>query len=343
MSLDERSGQILQAVIQLYISSPGPVGSRAITKKFPIGLSSATIRNIMSDLEEMGFLRQPHTSAGRVPTDVGYRFYVDTLTTEKTDADEELVSEMNRKLDLIRRDVDTFLDNASRMLSELSHYVGISVAPNANRTILSRIELVPYRRNQIAVVLFAEEAIIRSKIISVEQEMSRSDLNRLSDYINERFSGYSLDAVRKTIIEEISSERVICDSLISEATRICRDVLAISDSDIFISGLSEMVNLPDFCDINRIRGLLKTLEDKNIILGLLDKIADTEGTQVFIGSENPLDEMKQFSLVASTYRDGNRPVGTIGIIGPTRMNYSQAITLVDTTARFITEILSYHK
>lgn len=343
MSLDERSGQILQAVIQLYISSPGPVGSRAITKKFPIGLSSATIRNIMSDLEEMGFLRQPHTSAGRVPTDVGYRFYVDTLTTEKADADEELVSEMNRKFDLIRRDVDTFLDNASRMLSELSHYVGISVAPNANRTILSRIELVPYRRNQIAVVLFAEEAIIRSKIITVEQEMSRSDLNRLSDYINERFSGYSLDAVRKTIIEEISSERVICDSLINEATRICRDVLAIADSDIFISGLSEMVNLPDFCDINRIRGLLKTLEDKNIILGLLDKIAETEGTQVFIGSENPLDEMKQFSLVASTYRDGNRPVGTIGIIGPTRMNYSQAITLVDTTARFITEILSYHK
>jgi len=229
------------------------------------------------------------------------------------------------------------------MLSELSHYIGISVAPNANRTILSRIELVPYRKNQIAVVLFADEAIIRSKIITVEQEMSRSDLNRLSDYINERFSGYSLDEVRRTISEEISNERIICDRLISEATRICRDVLAISDSDIFISGLSEMVNLPDFCDIGRIRGLLKTLEDKHIILGLLDKISDTDGTQVFIGSENPLDEMKQFSLVAATYKEGNRPMGTIGIIGPTRMNYSQAIILVDTTARFITQLLSYNK
>jgi len=343
MSLDERSGQILQAVIQLYINSPGPVGSRAVTKKFPLGLSSATIRNIMSDLEEMGFLRQPHTSAGRVPTDVGYRFYVDTLTAEKSDIDTELASEMNRKLELFRKDLDSFLDNASRMLSELSHYIGISVAPNANRTILSRIELVPYRKNQIAVVLFADEAIIRSKIISVDQEMSRSDLNRLSDYINERFSGYSLDEVRRTISEEISNERIICDRLISEATRICRDVLAISDSDIFISGLSEMVNLPDFCDIGRIRGLLKTLEDKHIILGLLDKISDTDGTQVFIGSENPLDEMKQFSLVAATYKEGNRPMGTIGIIGPTRMNYSQAIILVDTTARFITQLLSYNK
>lgn len=343
MSLDERSGQILQAVIQLYIGSPGPVGSRAVTKKFPLGLSSATIRNIMSDLEEMGFLRQPHTSAGRVPTDVGYRFYVDTLSSGKSDADTELVSEMNRKLDLFRKDVDSFLDNASRMLSELSHYVGISVSSTAQRTILSRIELVPYRKNQIAVVLFADETIIRSKIITVEQEMSRTDLNRLSDYINERFSGYSLDEVKKIIVDEIANERVICNSLISEATRICSDVLAVSDSDIFISGLSEMINLPDFCDIGRIRGLLKTLEDKHIILGLLDKISDADGTQVFIGSENPLDEMKQFSLVAARYKDGNRPMGAIGIIGPTRMNYSQAITLVDTTARFITEILTYNK
>ncbi len=341
MSLDERSGQILQAVIQLYISSPGPVGSRAVTRKFPLGLSSATIRNIMSDLEEMGFLSQPHTSAGRVPTDIGYRFYVDALRSDNSDTDTELVSEMNRKLDLLRKDVDSFLDNASRMLSELSHYIGISVSPNTDRTILNRIELIPYRKNQIAVILFADETIIRSKIITVEQEMSRSDLNRLSDYINERFSGHCLDEVRKIIAGEISSERMICDSLITEATSICREVLAVSDSDLFISGLSDMVNLPDFCDISRIRGLLRTLEDKSIILRLLDKIADTEGTQVFIGSENPLDEMKQFSLVASTYREGNRPMGCIGIIGPTRMNYAQAITMVDTTAKFITQILSY--
>jgi heat-inducible transcriptional repressor len=341
MILDDRSSQILQAVIQLYISSPGPVGSRAVTKKFPIGLSPATIRNIMSDLEEMGFLRQPHTSAGRVPTDIGYRFYVNSLSAERPEVDSELVSEMNRKLDLLGNDVNSFLDNASRILSELSHYIGISVSSGTNRTTLSRIELVPYRKNQIAVILFTDEAIIRNRIINVEQEISRSDLNRLSDYINERFSGHSLDMIKEIIVREISDERILCDSLISEASRICREVFTAVDSDIFISGLSEVVNLPDFCDISRIRGLLKTLEDKHIILKLLENISDTDGTQILIGSENPLDEMKQFSLVAATYKEGNRPIGAIGIIGPTRMNYSQAITLVDTTAKFITDILSY--
>jgi heat-inducible transcriptional repressor len=316
--LTDRQKLILTLVITDYIETAQPVGSGYIVDHWGLDVSSATVRNELVALTELGYLRQPHTSAGRVPTDVGYRFYVDTLTSEKSDTDTELVSEMNRKLDLFRKDVDSFLDNASRLLSELSHYIGISVSPNANRTILTRIELVPYRKNQIAVVLFADEAIIRSKIITVEQEMSRSDLNRLSDYINDRFSGYSLDEVRKTIIEEISNERVMCDRLISEATRICRDVLAISDSDIFISGLSEMVNLPDFCDIGRIRGLLKTLEDKHIILGLLDRISDTDGIQVFIGKENPLDEMKQFSLVAARYKEGNRPMGAIGIIGPTQ-------------------------
>jgi len=343
MILDERSRQILQSVIKLYISSPGPVGSRAVTKKFPLGLSSATIRNIMADLEEMGFLRQPHTSAGRVPTDVGYRFYVDTLTSEKSDVDAELAAELGKKLELIRSDVNSFIDNASRMLSELSHYIGISVSPNTGMTTLSRIELIPYRKNQIAVVLFTDEAVIRHKIIAVEHEMPRQDLNRLAGYINERFAGYTLDDIRKMIIQEISSERVLCNNLISEATAICKDVFSISDSDIFISGLSGALNLPDFCDIERIRGLLRTLEDKHIILKLLEKISDTEGTQVFIGSENPLDEMKQFSFVAATYREGNRPIGAIGIIGPTRMNYAQAITLVDTTAKFITDIFSYYK
>ncbi|NJD56555.1 MAG: heat-inducible transcription repressor HrcA [Nitrospirae bacterium] len=341
--LDDRSKQILQAVIQLYISSPGPVGSRAVTKKFPIGLSPATIRNIMSDLEDMGFLRQPHTSAGRVPTDSGYRYYVDALAADRPDPDTEFASELSRKLELIRTDVNSFLDSASRMLSELSHYIGISVSPNAGQTTLSRIELVPYRKNQIAVILITDEAVIRNRIISVDQEMSREDLNRLAGYINERFGGHTLDDIRKTILEEMADERVLCDDLITEAMSICRNVFPVSESDIFISGVSEALTLPDFCDIGRIRGLLRTIEDKHVILSLLEKISETDSPQVFIGSENPLDELKQFSLIAAPYREGSRPIGAIAIIGPTRMNYSQAITLVDITAKFITDIFSYSR
>jgi len=341
--LDERSKQILNAVIQLYISSPGPVGSRSVTKKFPIGLSPATIRNIMSDLEDMGFLRQPHTSAGRVPTDSAYRFYVDTLTTEKSDIDTELASELIRKLELIRMDVNSFLDNASRMLSELSHYIGISVSLNTHQTTLSRLELAPYRKNQIAVMLITDEAVIRNKIISVEQEMSREDLYRLAGYINERYAGHTLENIRKTIVAELANDRILCDGLINEAMAICKDVFSVAESDVFISGLSEVLALPDFCDIDRIRGLLRTIEDKHVILSLLEKISATDSPQVYIGSENPLEELKQLSFVAAPYCEGTRPIGAIAIIGPTRMNYGQAITLVDMTAKFISDIFSYSR
>ena len=341
--LDERSKKILHAVIQLYIGSPGPVGSRAITKKFPIGLSPATIRNIMSDLEDMGFLRQPHTSAGRVPTDSAYRFYVDALSAGKTDLDAEIAAELIRKLELIRTDINSFLDNASRLLSELTHYIGISVSPNIHQSTLRKMELVPYRKNQIAVMLITDEAVIRNKIISVDKAIPREDLSRLAGYINERFGGQTFDAIRKTIVEEMSQERILCDSLISEAMAICRDAFAESGSSVFISGLSEVLALPDFCDIGRIRGLLRTIEDKNTILRLLEKISDADVPQVFIGSENPLDELKEFSFVAAPYCEGTRPIGAIAVIGPTRMNYSQAITLVDMTAKFITDIFSYSR
>jgi len=232
------------------------------------------------------------------------------------------------------------------MLSELSHYIGISVSPNTHQTTLSRIELIPYRKNQIAVMLITDEAVIRNKIISVEQEIPREDLNRLAGYINERYAGQTLENIRKTIVTEMANDRLLCDSLISEAMAICNNVFSeseSSESNVFISGLSEVLTLPDFYDIERIRGLLRTIEDKHVILSLLEKISASEGPQVFIGSENPLDELKQFSFVAAPYCEGNRPIGAIAIIGPTRMNYGQAITLVDITAKFITDIFSYSR
>lgn len=341
MNLDERTKQILFAVIQCYINAPGPVGSRVVTKKFSFGLSSATIRNIMSDLEEMGFLRQPHTSAGRVPTDSGYRYYVDTLKSDREQISGDIAEELNRKLEIMRRDINSFLGEASKMLSSLSHYIGITMSPNTSSTTLSRIELIKYRADELAVILFTDEGIIRNKVISVDPDISQKDLQRIAEYINTQFSGFTLEEIRKSVIKEMTREKVRCDTMINEAIKICRNVFATSPGDVFISGLSEVLSLPDFCDIGRIKELLKAIEDKQIIVKLLDKISDAEGTQVFIGSENPLDEMKKFSLIAATYREGRRPMGMIGIIGPTRMNYLQAISIVDLTANFITDMLSY--
>jgi heat-inducible transcriptional repressor len=341
MMLDERTQQILFAVIQCYINSPGPVGSRVVTKKFSFGLSSATIRNIMSDLEEMGFLRQPHTSAGRVPTDSGYRYYVDTLRSDREQVAGKVLQELNRQLEMLRKDINSFLGEASKMLSSLSHYIGITMSPNASATTLSRIELIHYRPGEVAVILFTDEGIIKNKVISVDPDISQMNLQRIAEYINSQFSGFTLGEIRKFVVREMAREKVRCDRMIAEAIKICRNVFSTAPGDVFISGLSEVLALPDFCDIGRIKELLKAIDDKHIIVKLLDKMAHAEGTQVFIGSENPLDEMKKFSLVAATYRDRKRPVGVIGIIGPTRMNYLETISIVDLTANFITDMLSY--
>jgi heat-inducible transcriptional repressor len=338
--LDERSRKVLCAVIQCYINTPGPVGSRVVTKKYHFGLSPATIRNIMSDLEEMGYLRQPHTSAGRIPTDSGYRFYVDSLSAEKRQINAALSADLNRKFDLLKKDINSFLDDASKMLSELSHYIGITMSPNSNASTLHKIELFKYRENQLVVIMFTDEGIIRNKIVSVDPQFSQRELTRIAEYINSRFRGHSLDEIKKLILKEMTRERVLCDNLISEAIRICRNAFSSAPGNVYISGVSGLLQLPEFCDINRIRELLQTLEDKHIIINLLDHIADSEGTQVLIGEENPLDEMKQFSLVAATYKEGNRPIGTIAIIGPKRMNYFEAISIVDSTAQFITKLLS---
>lgn len=339
--LDDRSRQVLFAVIQCHINSPGPVGSRMVTKKYSFGLSPATIRNIMSDLEEMGYLLQPHTSAGRVPTESGYRYYVDAIRIGQQDPAANFVSELNLKLDRLRKDVNTVLDEASRMLSSMSHYIGLTISPDTGGATLSRIELIKFRTDQLAVILFTDEGMLRNKVVSISPETSQNDLNRMADYLNSKFVGLSLNEIKNRIGNELREERGICDRLISEAMKISSYVFSSSPADIYISGISEMLALPDFYDIGRIKELLRAIEDKHIIMKLLDNLAESEGTQIFIGSENPLDEMKNFSLVASTYKEGGKPVGAVGIIGPTRMNYAHAISIVDLTANFITEVLSY--
>lgn len=338
--LDERSKRILQAVVQCYINEPGPVGSRAIKRKFSFDVSPATIRNIMSDLEEMGFLMQPHTSAGRVPTDTGYRFYVDALADDRPPLDNELPDELTRTFDALRRDINTFLDNASRMLSQYTHYIGITMSPNERSATLYRIDLLPYRKNKLASVLVTDEGIIQNRIVTLEQELSPRDLADIADYINANFAGMPLDAIRENIVREMTREKFLCVRLIDDAIRLCNDIFVASPGNVYISGLAEVLRLPDFSDLERIRELLITLEDKHTIVSLLDRIAKSEGTQIFIGAENPLEELRPFSLVAATYKEGNRPIGAVGIIGPTRMNYRYAISIVDRTARYITDVLS---
>jgi heat-inducible transcriptional repressor len=341
--LSERSKKILYAVVQSYINYPDPVGSRIVTKRYSFGLSPATIRNIMADLEEMGFLTQPHTSAGRVPTDQGYRFYVDSLVSEgdlNSNIEIEILQGLYRRLEILKNNIELLLSETTKSLSLLSHYLGVAMSPTPDMTTLRKINLLKYNADKVAVVLFTDEGLIKNKIIAIDSEISQKDLNRIATYLNSEFSGYAFDEIRIKLVKEMAKEKIRCDHLISKAMGICREALCFPLNELFVSGLSDVLDLPDFADLTTIRELSKAVEDKHNIIKLLDKMSETEGVQIIIGSENEQDEMKRLSLVASPCSEHDRPVGVVGIIGPTRMNYSKAIYIVENTAKFISRLIT---
>jgi heat-inducible transcriptional repressor len=336
--IDERSRQVLCAVIQSYIENPDPVGSRYVTKKYKFGYSPATIRNIMADLEEMGFLSQPHTSAGRIPTDKGYRYYVENLLGRSVGYDKSLDGLLSQKSYELTQDMDAILDMTTDVLSRLSHCLGIAISPGAEGSVLRRIELLPYKDNRIAVILLTDEGIIKHKSIKNEFSFTQSDLNRIARYFNREFSGYTINEIRDHLVKELMRDKERFDSLMERALHIYRDVLDDYGSNVFITGFTRILDQPEFVDLETIKDLSKTIEDRHLLIKLIVKIMDSEGVRVVIGSENPLTEMRTMSVIASTYREGDRPAGVIGIIGPKRMNYPSSIALVETAAQFLTKI-----
>ena len=340
-NLSERSKKVLCAVVQSYINSPDPVGSRVVTKRYSFGLSPATIRNIMADLEDMGLLTQPHTSAGRVPTDLGYRFYVDSLVTEgEYYLNLEILHDLYKRLEALKNDMDSLLGEITRNLSLLSHYLGIAMSPMSDITTLKRINLLKYKANTVAAVLFTDDGLIKNKVVPIDSEISQKDLNRIAAYLNSEFSGYTFDDIRTKLIKEMSKEKVRCDSLISRAMKICQEAIYFPQGALFVSGFSEVLELPDFADLKKIRELSRAIEDKHTIIKLLDKLSESDGIQVLIGSENSMDVMKKLSVVVSPCKEVDRQIGVVGIIGPTRMNYAKAMYIVENTAKFITRMLS---
>jgi len=340
-NLSERSKKVLFAVVQSYINNPDPVGSRVVTKRYPFGLSPATIRNIMADLEEMGFLSQPHTSAGRVPTDIGYRFYVDSLVAEGIHySDLEILQGLYRRLETLKNDIDMLLTETTKSLSLFSHYLGIAMSPMSDMTTLKKINLLKHQSDKVVVVLFTDEGMVKNKVLSIDAEISQKDLNRIASYLNAEFSGFSFDEIQLRILREMSKEKIKCDSLISKAMKICQEALYFPYAALFVSGLSEVLELPDFADFKKIKELSRAIEDKHMILKLLDKLSESTGVQVLIGSENSMHELQRLSMVVAPCKEGDRQIGVVGIIGPTRMHYEKAMYIVENTARFITKVLA---
>lgn len=339
--LDERSKRVLCSVIESYIRNPEPVGSRFVARRYAMGFSSATIRNIMADLEDIGFLSQPHTSAGRVPTDKGYRFYVDyILDIQEAGHDEELeqfLVKLNSNLENIRREfnINTMFLEATDAISTLTNYIGVITPPRPQCTTFKRLELIRYSTNQVVAILLTNEGIIINKIIHIPPSYTQDDLNKITDYLNSEYAGNTLDKVMSLLTDKVSIEKDQYNNLVNKTIKIYEEALSLATEDIFVSGLYDAINLPDYSDISKIKELSKAIKEKHLILRLLNEFADIEGVQVIIGNENPITELKNLSIVASTYKDKERNMGVIALLGPRRMDYSKAIHMVDNVAKLI--------
>jgi heat-inducible transcriptional repressor len=340
--LDSRSKKILWSIIQSYIDTNGPVGSRTVMKKYSLQWSSATIRNTMADLEEMGYVTQPHTSAGRIPTERGYRFYVNTLLRENTfTISKRALHQLAIRLRRIEKDITTLIKEASKTLSSFSNYLGVVTAPNEEEIILEYIEFIKHNNYRILCILISKEGVIKNKFLSLENNLfTQQQLEKISKYLNTEFSGLTLKEIRNNILSKMSIEKNICDRLIRNALALCEKALKIDDEVPYTGEISGAGNLVEFATMKQIKDLFKAIEEKHLMVKLLDKISNAEGVQVFIGSENTMDEMKDMSFVASTYNDGRHSLGTIGVIGPTSMNYSKVIPIVSHTANTLTQIFS---
>lgn len=339
MDLDERNKKVLQAVIDSYIATGFPIGSAVLVKKYEFGVSSATLRNIMADLEEMGFLTHPHTSAGRIPTELGYRYYIDSLISIEQDSEDVEDLYMEQVPALHGSDLQGLMEEASRFLATLSRCAGVVIAPTEPGGSYKHIEFVRLRGRQVLIIFVTNTGIVQNKLIELDERISQQDLNYFSAYLDEELDQWTLPEIRQRLLDKLREEKAVFSGLMEETYRASQEVQERDSEKVFIGGASQMLENPEFANVEKMRALLKAFEDKYKLLKLLDRSVAAQGVKVFIGSENPFFEMQGCSMVVTNYRAGSNVIGTLGVIGPTRMQYKQVIHVVDYTAKLLSKLL----
>ena len=340
--LSERMRLILQVVIEDYILSAEPVGSRTIAEKSNLHLSPASIRTTMSELEALGLLYQPHISAGRIPTEKGFRFYVDSILNFHELSDQEQI-EIRSCYSIHEMEGSDLFRETSRILSSSSHCLGIVWAPRMSSVVLQHTEFVKFRKHLLLVILVSITGLVYHRIIEMEEDFSQSELDHLSNYLNSFLAGLTLSQVREKLVEQMRVEKGTYDRMLEQALRLGEKAFSsIDETDVFIEGKTNILHEPEFRTIPNMVDLFKAFEEKATMVRLLDQFMDPKGVQIAIGSESQVQEMETCSLVTSTYGCGGRVWGALGVIGPRRMNYSKIIPLVDYSAKVLTEILERH-
>lgn len=337
---NDRSRRVLAALVREFISSGEPVASSVLVTAAGLGVSSATVRNILARLEQEGYVQQPHTSAGRVPTDRGYRFYVDLLLESKRTSRTATAVEARLRRETLDRRIDTVLPQISLVLSRASRTIGFA-SRNANDTaVFERVEFVPLTSSRVLVVIVARGGHVIQKVIDAGEEVTADDLRRSANYLNAEFSGLPLHRAREAVLDRMNEERLLYDALIARAMRLASSTFSDlpDDCTIYVEGTAALLEDGSGLTMAMLQALVSMIDEKQRLLHLLNEYIDGPGLTVVIGAEHLEPSLRPFSLVASTYDDGSG-TGTVGVIGPTRMRYSRAIAVVDGAAQAVSRVL----
>ncbi len=345
--LAERDQQILFAVIGEYITTAEPVGSRTISRKYELGLSPATIRNIMADLEEVGLLLQPHTSAGRIPTDKGFRVYVNHLEHTR-EAFEKLSSPSIEEVLHGETELGTFMKKATEILSALSKQAGVFLAPNLRSMICRHIDFIRLNNSQVLVIFISESGMVHKRTIRLDTDTPQDLLDKISNLVTSELVGLALSEIRAKLVQMMKSEKSHFDALLGRAIQLSQAFFSddasndVAESELYVGGTLNMMSQPEFADLEKMKILFKTFEEKRLLINILDKCLDENGEQVkvIIGNENPLANTQDLSFVMSSYKSGDRILGVVGVVGPKRMNYMQVIPIVEQTAKIVSRLLT---
>ncbi len=338
--LDDRAQILLRVLVERFIREGQPVGSRTLSRDSGLDLSPATIRNIVSDLEELGFVSSPHTSAGRIPTIKGYRFFVDTLIKLTPPNGDDLLR-FRQGLSEAAGDPQALAHSVSSLLSAVTKLAGIVTVPRRVQSSLRQIDFLPLSGQRVLAILVVNDREVQNKILNVQRDFSGDELRKASNYLNEQFGGRSLGEVRELLLGELRKTRASMNALMVEAIEMAEKVFPDieREREFVMAGETNLMGLEQLADVSTLKGVFEAFERQRDILLLLDQSMKAEGVQIFIGHESGYDLLDSCSIVAAPYSDEDDTMGVLGVIGPTRMAYERVIPIVDVTAKLLGRIL----
>jgi len=339
-ALSSRASSLLKTLVEIHIREGQPVASKSLQGESGLSVSSATVRNIMSELEEWGYLASPHTSSGRVPTAQGYRFFVDTLL-QIGPVEQGAVTALNAGLDPNRSSAE-LVQTASNLLAQITYQTGIVTVPKPAAHQLRQIEFLPLSGNRVLAILVINERDVQNRIIELQQPMSEEELRLAAEFINQRYAGNDLSQVKTEIVREMAEARSRIDAYLSAALELANAAIDTPEppENVVVAGEASLLNQALPGDMQKLRELFDAFERKRDLLELLERCSRADGIQIFIGEEAGFDVFGDFSVITAPYAQGTQSLGVLGVIGPTRMAYERVIPIVDVTARMLSAALS---